>query len=206
MRILRVHCSPRGVRAESYRLADRLVGLLRQRHPDARLVDRGLGTSAIAHVDEGYADVLGGHVEASMDADTMAHSERLIQELEAADCLVIATPMHNYTVPSALKAWLDHIVRIHRSFTPGPNGKVGTLADRPVYVAIASGSRFDGERARQPDFLTPYLTAILNTVGLFDIHYFSVQGTALGADALARARQAAEEKLAAFFSLPAVAG
>lgn len=207
MKILRIHCSPRGRRSESYRLADGIIAALRRRHPAAEIVDRGLAEAAIAHVDEGYADALGGHGMPShpQAARTLTESERLIRELEAADCVVIATPMHNYTVPSALKAWLDHIVRIHRTFTPSPEGKVGTLADRPVYVAISSGGRYSGKRARQPDFLTPYLAAILNTVGLFDIKFFSVQGAALGPEALAEARREAGRELAAYFSLPAVA-
>jgi hypothetical protein len=71
---------------------------------------------------------------------------------EFADVVVIGTPMHNLTVPAALKAWIDHVVRARRTFTISAAGKVGTLRDRPVFVAIASGGRFSGERARQPDF------------------------------------------------------
>lgn len=207
MKILRIYCSPRGCLSESYRLGDMIVGALRRQHPDAEIVDRFLAQGEIAHVDEGYANALGGHgmPEHPSQAKTMNESELLIQELEAADRVVIATPMHNYTVPSALKAWLDHIVRVYRTFQPGPEGKVGTLADRPVYVAVSSGGRYSGDRARQPDFLTPYLTAILNTVGLFDIRFFSVQGSALGPEALEAARRKAEADLAGFFALPAVA-
>ena len=109
----------------------------------------------------------------------MAQSEELIQELESSDIVVIGTPMHNFTVPSSLKAWIDHIVRVRRTFNVSPEGKVGTLRDRPVFVAISSGGRFSGERARQPDFLTPYLKAILGTIGLHDLTFFSVQGTGL---------------------------
>ena len=107
----------------------------------------------------------------------MVLSEELIRELESADFVVIGTPMHNLTVPSALKAWIDHVVRARRTFNVTPAGKVGTLRDRPVFVAIASGGRFSGERARQPDFLTPYLKAILGMIGLHDLTFFSVQGT-----------------------------
>jgi FMN-dependent NADH-azoreductase len=84
----------------------------------------------------------------------MILSEELIRELESSDFVVISTPMHNLTVPSTLKAWLDHVIRARRTFNIGREGKVGTLRDRPVFVAIASGGRFSGERARQPDFLT----------------------------------------------------
>ncbi len=68
-----------------------------------------------------------------------------------------------------------------RTFTIGAGGKVGMHEDRPVFVAIASGGRFSGKQARQPDFLTPYLTTILATVELRDLTFFSVQGTGSGA-------------------------
>lgn len=130
----------------------------------------------------------------------MAHSEELVQELESSDFVVIGTPMHNLTVPSALKAWIDHVVRARRTFNITPAGKVGTLRDRPVFVAISSGGRFSGERARQPDFLTPYLTTILGTIGLHDLAFFSVQGTGSGPDAVAEARAQSDQALHAYFS------
>ena len=74
----------------------------------------------------------------------LATSEALIGELEACDAVVIGTPMNNYTVPATLKAWIDQIVRIHRTFRSTPQGKVGLLRDRPVYVVIASGGYFTG--------------------------------------------------------------
>ncbi len=72
-------------------------------------------------------------------------SEAVIRELEAADILLIATPMHNYGVPAAvLKAWVDQIVRIHRTFSSTPGGKVGRLRDRPARLIVASGGWFTG--------------------------------------------------------------
>ena len=69
------------------------------------------------------------------DDPRFALSEYLIAELDAADIVVIGTPMNNFTVPSTLKAWIDHIVRIRRTFRSTPAGKVGLLRDRPVIDA-----------------------------------------------------------------------
>ena len=122
------------------------------------------------------------------------------QELENSDVVVIATPMHNFTVPSSLKAWIDHVVRAHRTFTITADGKVGALRDRPVFVAVSSGGRYSGARARQPDFLTPYLKVILGTIGLHDLTFFSVEGSGLGPDAVARARARTDQALQTYFS------
>lgn len=201
--ILYVRCSPVGQTSESDRLAQKVIGLIRQTEPSTSVIDRFVGGGALSHVDAHYAGVLGGAVR--NDTDGMSHrgtivqSDSLIEELERADIVVIATPMHNFTVPSSLKAWIDHIVRVHRTFTVTPEGKVGNLPDRPVFVAVSSGGRYSGARARQPDFLTPYLIAILGTVGLRNLVFFSVEGTALGSDALGEARKKADEALLAYF-------
>jgi FMN-dependent NADH-azoreductase len=96
---------------------------------------------------------------------SLVRAEALIEEVEAADVIVIGTPMHNLTVPSVLKAWIDQILRAGRTFKSTPAGKVGMLRDRPVFIAIASGGVFTGERASQPDFLTPYLSVVLGSAG-----------------------------------------
>ena len=88
--------------------------------------------------------------------------------------------MQGSLAAAILKVWIDHIVRARRTFNITKVGKVGTLQDRPVFVAIASGGRFSGDRAQQPDFLTPYLKAILALIGLHDLTFFSVQGTGSG--------------------------
>ena len=119
-------------------------------------------------------------------APALAASEALIEELAAADVLVVATPMHNYGVPAVLKAWVDQIVRIHRTFASTPGGKVGMPADRPVWLVVASGGWFTGPSPSgapaQPDFLTPYLRAVLATIGIRDLHILTLEGVTRGAD------------------------
>ncbi|UWM80882.1 FMN-dependent NADH-azoreductase [Rhizobium sp. SRDI969] len=105
-------------------------------------------------------------------------SEALIREVEAADAIVIGTPMHNLTIPSVLKAWIDQILRVGRTMKSTPSGKVGMLRDRPVYIGVASGGFFTGERANQPDFLTPYLSLALSSIGLKTQQFLPLQGTA----------------------------
>jgi FMN-dependent NADH-azoreductase len=204
MKILPVSCSPRGQAAESYRLSQKIVDFLLKSEPTAILVNRVIGGGAISHVDENYATALGAPQQLSMAMSqhgSISYSEELIQELESSDCVVIATPMHNFTVPSALKAWIDHIVRIRRTFNATTEGKVGTLRDRPVFVAVSSGGSYSGDHAHQPDFLTPYLKAILGTIGLHDLTFFSVEGTAFGSDALTATRTRADQALQEYFSL-----
>ena len=130
-KILHVSASPRGKAAESYRLSLEIIAALRQRNPAIEVVDRPIGNGSLPHIDEDYA-ISQASVKDVSDAGSMAVSGELVRELESADCLVISTPMHNLSLPSALKAWIDHVVRARRTFTIGPAGKVGTLDRKSV--------------------------------------------------------------------------
>lgn len=184
--ILRLDCSPGGEASYSCQLGDALLEALRTRHPGAALVARNLADSPPSPVTEGFTLAMRTHQTAALaaTAPALAESEALIAELEASQVLVIATPMHNFTVPAVLKLWLDQVVRFGRTFRSTPEGKTGLLADRPCYVCIASGSLFSGEAARQPDHLTPYLSAILACMGIRDVTYFRAEAAARDPEAV----------------------
>jgi FMN-dependent NADH-azoreductase len=203
MKILHLDCSPRGQAAESYRISQQIIGFLLEREPAALVVRRIVGAGAISHIDASYATALGATEPSSAEMSptgSMSRSEELIVELESSDVVVIGTPMHNFTVPSALKAWIDHVVRVRRTFNITAEGYVGTLRDRPVFIAVSSGGRYSGTRTRQPDFLTPYLRAVLGTIGLHDLTFFAVEGSAGGPEAVAEARTRTDQALQEYFS------
>jgi FMN-dependent NADH-azoreductase len=179
MNILHIDCSPRPD-SHSRQLSAAIVKRLVAAAPAASISRRDLGVEPLPHAAPDYAAALSSPAAMAAPAarGAMELSEKLIQEVEAADVIVIGTPMNNFTVPSVLKAWIDQILRVGRTIMPTPAGKVGMLRDRPVFVGIASGGVFSGERANQPDFLTPYLSAALGCVGLVTVRFLSVQATA----------------------------
>jgi FMN-dependent NADH-azoreductase len=201
MNILHIDVSPRPD-SHSRKLSAAVVERLLDAWPGASISRRDFAVDPVPHPWSEYATALSSPATlADPPPGSLDYSESLIQEVEAADVIVIGTPMHNLTVPSMLKAWIDQILRATRTFRSTPAGKVGMLLDRPVFVAIASGAVFSGERANQPDFLTPYLSAVLGSAGLKTLHFLSVQGTAfLDAEQAALAR---EEALASVGLAPA---
>ena len=194
--ILYISCSPRGPASHSLIFAETLLARLRLHHPTAKIHHRDLAANPPTVVDATFSNAI---LDPDSPQNAFTQSETLIRELEHADALVIATPMHNFTVPAVLKAWIDQIVRIHRTFKSTPTGKIGTLHNRPVYIVIASGGWFSGPSPTgtpaQPDFLTPYLTAILNTIGLRDIHILVLEGVTRGPAMLERAVSLARQSL-----------
>lgn len=185
MNILHIDCSPREAshsRDLSAALVTRLVAL----HPGATVTRRDLARHPVPHAQSEYAAALASPAALADGrlAAATSLSEELIGEIDGADAIVIGTPMHNFTVPSVLKAWIDQVLRVGRSIGVTPTGhKVGLLRDRPVYIGIASGGFFHGEGAKQPDFLMPYLEAALGCVGLTSLQFFPLQGTAFLANA-----------------------
>ncbi|WP_186155293.1 FMN-dependent NADH-azoreductase [Burkholderia gladioli] len=180
MQILHIDCSPRP-ESHSRLLSAAIVDKLLTMAPDADIRRRDLGYAPLPHARPDYATVLATPASlqaAGRSSDALQLSEQLIGEVEEADVIVIGTPMNNLTIPSVLKAWLDQILRVDRTMQSTPDGKLGMLRDRPVFVAIASGGVFAGDRARQPDFLTPYLSAALACIGIHTVLYLPLQATA----------------------------
>ncbi|EJC84293.1 acyl carrier protein phosphodiesterase [Rhizobium leguminosarum bv. trifolii WSM2297] len=178
MNILHIDSSPRQ-QSHSRQLSAAIVEKLLEVAPGRAITRRDLGAEPLPQTLALYAAALAS--PATLAAPPMGSldlSEALIREIEAADAIVIGTPMHNLTIPSVLKAWIDQILRVGRTMKSTPGGKVGMLRDRPVFVGVASGGFFNGERANQPDFLTPYLSLALSSIGLKTQQFLLLQGTA----------------------------
>ncbi|MDK2778188.1 MAG: NAD(P)H-dependent oxidoreductase [Pseudomonadota bacterium] len=123
-------------------------------------------------------------------APVFALSEQLIGELERAQAVIISTPLHNFTLPAALKLWLDYVLRQGRTMQMTAQGKQSLLPPRPVLVLIRSGGTCQGESARQPDFLTPYLSQTLPLAGLYKPEFVWLPGGQPAGPDVKAARQA----------------
>ncbi|MDE0970450.1 MAG: NAD(P)H-dependent oxidoreductase [Octadecabacter sp.] len=115
---------------------------------------------------------------------TLALSDSLIDEIEAADTLVIGSPVYNFSVPAALKAWIDQICRVGVTFKYSPDGPVGLMSGKRAIIVIASGGTPVGSDI---DYASGYLKHIMGFIGIHDV-------TIIAADALGKD---AEAKLAA---------
>ncbi|NKI69397.1 FMN-dependent NADH-azoreductase [Collimonas pratensis] len=192
-RILLLNCGPHSDASHGYRLAMETIAASGIDNP--QITERDLVKSPLPHIGRDYAMAITS--QAPADAQVFDWSERLIVELEQHDMLFIVTPMHNFTIPAALKLWLDHVIRISRSFQATPQGKAGLIKDRPTFILVSSGGFFAGERAKQADFLTPYLRYALASIGIGDVHFFPLQGLVFGSEAVAQAVHEARQQLAA---------
>jgi FMN-dependent NADH-azoreductase len=191
--LLHLLVSARADISRSRAVGQELVKALAARRPNLRIVERDLGSISFPLPD-------GHFMEASLmlecdrgpaQYDALGLSEALIGELETADSVVISSPMHNFMVPAALKAWIDYVVRPRRTFRSTPEGKVGLVADRPVYVVVTCGGPFGEGPADQRDFFSPYLRYALGSIGIRTIHILRLENLNRGSEHVRRATDAA---------------
>jgi FMN-dependent NADH-azoreductase len=188
MSILLISSSPNLEGSASRALAQELAHSLAG---DGRVVVRDLGANPPPHLDQ---ETIGAFYtpEAERTAEQnqkLALSDELIDELFAADAIVIAAPMHNFGITSSLKAWIDQVARIGRTFEPTGQGPKGLVTDRPVYVVTTRGGVYGpGTPFNHLDHLEPYLRRALNFIGLEDISFIYAEGTAKGDDGIKAAQ------------------
>jgi len=128
-------------------------------------------------------------------AQLAAIADTLIAELQAADTIVIASPIYNFGPPASLKAWADLVARAGTTFRYTANGPEGLLTGKRAYIAIASGGTLVGS---DMDFMSRWLTFFLGFIGITDVAIVAADGI-MGADGEAKiaAAQDAAQKLAA---------
>ncbi|MCH7341991.1 NAD(P)H-dependent oxidoreductase [Pelomonas sp. CA6] len=200
--LLHVAASPHGADSRSARAGAALVAHLRGQRADLALRLRDLARDPPPHPDAAFAAAsLADAAQRSAEQHpALALSEALIAELEAADALLITTPMHNYAPPSMLKAWVDLVLRPGRSFAGSPQGKKGLLRDRPVWLLVSCGGqlqRSDGRGPWQPDWVTPYLREVLATLGLHRVQALVLEGAHRGPEVQQQAQRALDGWIAA---------
>ncbi|MEP2028349.1 MAG: NAD(P)H-dependent oxidoreductase [Paracoccaceae bacterium] len=125
---------------------------------------------------------------------TLTLSDQLVAEIKAAEIIVIGTPIYNFAVPAALKAWIDLIARAGVTFEYTANGPNGLLAGKRVVVAVASGGTKVGSEL---DFATGYLRHIMSFIGITDVEFIAADQLAIEPDATLQIAKDAVEAIAA---------
>lgn len=196
--ILIIEVSPRGNNSASRSVTDTLTARLTDLYPTAKLVHRDLAVERLPHLDEITLRAISTKdpAEAERLKESAQLSDQLVNELLESDLLVIATPMWNFGIPSALKAWIDLVVRPGRTFQYGENGVLGLAKEKRAILVLASGGVFTDGPWRSWDFVEPYLRQILGFIGIGDVQTVRVEGMnipALSPHAVQKANHAAAE-------------
>jgi len=181
--ILRIDASARQAGSTTRALAHQVINRLASQS-DIQLTRRNVA-EGLPFIDEEWvtANFTDEATRTPEQKAKLALSDQLIAEIEAANTVVIASPIYNFGVPATMKAWIDLVARAKRTFRYTPEGPVGLLEGKRAIIVIASGGTSVNSDI---DFATPYLKHALAFIGITDVEV-------VAADALG---QNAEKKLA----------
>ena len=186
--LLFVSSSLFGDGSQSRLIASEFIDRWRQSHRRTTVVERELTADSIPHLSLAVlaASMTPADTRSAADQQAAALADSLIAEVEAADVIVLAAPMYNFSIPSTLKAWIDHITRAGRTFRYGAAGAEGLLKGRKVFIITGRGGIYsDGSPAKGMDFQEPYLRAMLGFLGLDDVTFIHVEGLKISPEAAA---------------------
>ncbi|MFT3827406.1 MAG: NAD(P)H-dependent oxidoreductase [Chitinophagaceae bacterium] len=176
--ILHILSSPRGEDSHSIRLANRIIEKITDHYPGATVTTNNTVEKDYTHLTDlhlvGYRTPEEEQTE--VIKETLYDSDEAVDQLAKADFIVISVPLYNFNIPSALKAWIDHIVRAGKTFSYKTGKAEGLLKNKKVYLAIASNGVYSNGDMKPFDFAEPYLRFILSFIGLTDITTYRIEG------------------------------
>lgn len=197
--ILRIDASSRHEGSVSRLMADHLQRKLMAAWPAARIAHRDLARAAPPHLGAEAIAAFFTPADRQTDASRQACalSDTLVDEVLAADLLIIATPMYNFSIPSALKAWIDHVVRLGRSFAYDGQNFTGLITGKRAIVLCAYGAAGYGPGAgfAAANFVEPFLRFLLGFLGVADVTFITAEGLSGGEAASQTALQSAQRQI-----------
>ncbi|NYE62315.1 FMN-dependent NADH-azoreductase [Duganella sp. 1224] len=195
--ILHIDSSVRSAGSLTRQLGAEVIAKLQAATPGAKVVTRDIVSHPLPHLTE---QLIGAYFTPAEQrnaeqAHAITTSDALVDELLAADTIVIGAPMYNFSITSGLKAWIDHIARVGRTFQYGANGPQGLVTGKKVIVVVASGGVYSQGPAAAYDHVTTYLRAALGFLGMTDVSFVVAEGVSMGEAAVAQAQAKARAQI-----------
>ncbi|RAW02864.1 FMN-dependent NADH-azoreductase [Pseudochryseolinea flava] len=169
--LLRIDSSIRHIGSISRDLGDHFVSHWLKKFPGARVITRDLQSEQVPHLSQATVQAF----FSGLDNDELALSNGLINELLACDDILITCPMYNFQIPSSLKSYLDHVVRVNKTFSYNDGQYMGLLRDKSSYLITTMGGKKDD--ITQDENFEHYLRGILAFIGLSNTNIFCADGT-----------------------------
>lgn len=201
MKLLHIDTSPLGGQSVSRELTRRTVAQWLASHPGTEVDHLDLAADAPSHLD---IDSLGYRLGLEAEQLTAAQkhengvTDRLLNQFLAADVVVVAAPMYNFSIPSQLKAWIDRIAQAGRTFRYTATGPEGLAGGKTVIVVSTRGGAYADDPALAfLDHQESYLKAIFGFFGITDVRFVRAEGVAMGEEAKATALARADADIRA---------
>lgn len=192
--LLQINTSLFAGQGQSSQLAETFVAEWQTRHADSCVTVRDLARDGVPHLDAGRFSAFTTAAEARSPEQqaVIAYSDALINELKAADVIVLGLPLYNFGVPSQLKAYFDHVARAGVTFRYTTNGPEGLIKGKKVYVFATRGGLYAGTPL---DTQTNYVRDFLRFIGIEDVEFVYAEGLSISAELKATALTKAQDEI-----------
>ena len=193
MTLLHIDSSILGDNSVSRQVSAAIVARLAALNPDVPVVYRDLAAAPLGHLGGAqFAARFGAPVEDEAIKAEVANDAMVLEEFLAADTVVIAAPMYNFTLPSQLKAWIDRIIIAGKTFRYGESGPVGLAGDKRVIVALSRGNLYGpGAPAAAFEHAETYLRTVFAFIGVTRLEFVVAEGIQISPDHRAKGLEAA---------------
>ena len=198
-RLLQIQSSPRMGQSVSRILSDKFVETWTASHANVEVDHLDLVTDPLPHQGPEWLDglVCPPNERTPEMVAALAISDRLIDQLEAADIVVIGAPMINFTLCTQLKSWVDYVTVAGRTFEYFAPGQArGKLFGKKVFVIAARGGDYSDPPVSAFDFQEPLLRILLGFLGLYDVTFIRAEGMRQRVDQIDEITRAAEAIIA----------
>lgn len=195
--LLHIDSSARSDGSISRQLTASFVQQWQAKNPGGKVVHRDLAANALPHLNESMLGAYFTPAEArsAEQAQVIKQSDALVDELLAADTIVIGVPMYNFAPPSTLKAWIDHVFRAGRTFKYTETGPVGLATGKKAVIILSRGGKYSEGPMEALDFQGKYLKGALGFIGITDVELVVAEGVSMGEEAAKAAVAEAQAKI-----------
>ena len=195
MNILVINSSAAGRDSVSRVLVADAISKLLEVEPNAKITHRDLGESPPPHLIVETINGVRGTAATENEFAARRLSDEFIGELKAADTVVIGAPMYNFSVPTTLRAWFDHVLRPGATFSYADGAPRGLLGGKRVIVIESRGGLYSDGPAKAVDFQEPYLRQLLGFMGITDVTFVHAEKIGYGPEARTASIEAAKAKI-----------
>lgn len=198
--LLIINSSPRS-NSVSRKLTAQAAAHWKAANPAGRAIERDLSDGSIPYLSEPWIEAAYTPEAARTPAQRamLELSDTLIDEVLAADVILLGVPMHNFSVPATFKAWIDQISRAGETFSYGDQGPKGLVpANKQVIAILSRGGVYSGEASQGAvDFQVSYLRQVLGLIGLTDLKFVHADRQGMGGQAAQLAIDKAVQQVSA---------
>lgn len=201
MKLLQIDSSPLGDASVSRQLTAAVTAAVAKAHPGLEVVTRDVAAQPLPHLDGELLQVVKFSKNEGLSPrqqEEFALNAQVLEELFGADVVVIGAPLYNFSIPTQLKAYIDRLCQVGKTFRYSETGPIGLAGGRKVIIVSTRGGVYSSSpQMTALEHQESYLKTVLGFIGITDVSIVRAEGVNMGPEAKAKALDLAHQQIAA---------